>query len=101
LEYWFYPVLWHFTSWISVYIGHKHYRILRFSDMVHFLLIMLIILASYQVYAAFFRDLARKVWGWDLIPGMPKDLHAFTIAFRIVTIFILLFMILLYVLYII
>ena len=68
--------------------------------MIHLALIVFIVLSSYQVYAAFYQGLAKKVWGWRLIPGMPNDLNSFTKAFRVLSIAQLLLMILLYVLYI-
>jgi hypothetical protein len=65
--------------------------------MEHICFIIIILLLLYNAYSAFFGNLTKKMYEWNIMPGMPKDFKKFTIIFRIYCICILLFFIFLYV----
>jgi hypothetical protein len=65
--------------------------------MEHSVFIIAILWSLYNIYSAFWGNLTKKMYDWDMMPGMPKDFHKFTIAFRLFTIFQVLFFVFLYV----
>jgi hypothetical protein len=69
------------------------------NSMFQVIIITIIVILIYAVYAAWFKDLGKKHWeqGGRYLPFMPDDQHTYVIVFRVLVTLTLLCFIMYYI----